>query len=58
LGHPCKFQRVSRLGSFTARHSGIRRQPNVSAGRPSLWALAHISSGKYNYGDGDDDDAI
>jgi len=20
LGHPCKFQRVSRLGSVTARH--------------------------------------
>jgi len=52
LGHPCKFQRVSRLGSVTARHSSNRRQPNFavlnrghhlySAGRSSRWALAHI----------------
>jgi len=44
--------RVSRLGSVTARHSGIGRQPNFaalnrgrhlySAGQPSCWALAHI----------------
>jgi len=50
LGHPCKFQRVSRLGSVTARHSSSGRQPNFaalnrgrhlySAGRPSCWALA------------------
>jgi len=54
LGHPCKFQRVSCLGSVTARHSSSGRQPNFaalnrgrhvySAGRPSRWALAHISS--------------
>ena len=25
LGHPCKFQQVSRLGSVTARHSSIGR---------------------------------
>ena len=52
LRHPCKFQRVSRLGSVTARHSSSGRQPNFaafnrgrhlySAGRPSGWALAHI----------------
>ena len=52
LGHPCKFQRDSRLGSITARHSSIGRQPNFaalnrrchlySAGRPSRWALANI----------------
>jgi len=40
------------LGSVTARHSNIERQPNFaalnrgrhlySAGRPSRWALAHI----------------
>ena len=52
LGHPCKFQLVSRLGSITARHSSSGRQPNFaalnrgrhlcSAGRPSRWALAHI----------------
>ena len=52
LGHSCKFQRVSRLGSVTARHSSSMRLPNFaalnrgrhlySAGRPSRWALAHI----------------
>jgi len=52
LGHPCKFQRVSRLGSVTARHSSSGHEPNFaalstgrhfySAGRPSRWALAHI----------------
>jgi len=55
LGHnPCKFQRVSHLGSVTARQSSSERGPNFaalnrgrrlySAGRPSRWALAHISS--------------
>ena len=54
LGHPCKFQRVSHLGSVTARHSSSGREPNFAAlnrgchlysvGRPSRWALAHISS--------------
>ena len=52
LGHPSKFQRVSHLGSVTARHSSSGRQPYFaalnrgrhlySAGRPSRWALAHI----------------
>jgi len=52
LGYPSKFQRVSCLGSVTARHSSSGRQPNFaalsrgrhlySAGRPSRWALAHI----------------
>jgi len=52
LGHPSNFQRVSRLGSVTAQHSGSGHQPNLavlnrahhlySAGRPSRWALAHI----------------
>jgi len=52
FGHPCKFQRVSRLCSVTARHSSSGRQPNFaalnrgrhlySAGRPSRWALVHI----------------
>ena len=52
LGHLCKFQRVLRFGSVTARHSSIGRQPNFAAlnrgrhlylaGRPSRWALAHI----------------
>ena len=54
LGHPCKFQRVSRLGSITAWHSSIGHQVNFAAlnrgghlylaGQPSHWALAHISS--------------
>ena len=54
LEHPCKFQRVSCLGSVAARHSSSGRQPNFaalnrgrhlySAGRPSHWALAYISS--------------
>ena len=52
LGHPCKFQRVSRLGTVIARQSSSERQPNFAAlnigrhlystGRPSRWALAHI----------------
>jgi len=52
LGHPSKFQQVSRLGSVTVRHSSSGRQPNFaafgtgchlySAGRPSRWTLAHI----------------
>jgi len=52
LGHPCKFQRVSRFSIVTARHSSSGREPNFavlnrgchlySAGRPSCWALAHI----------------
>jgi len=52
LGHPIIFQRVSRLGSVTARQSSSGRQPNFaalnrgrhlcSAERPSHWALAHI----------------
>jgi len=53
-GTPCKLQRVSHLGSVTARHCSSGRQPNFvvlnrgrhlySAGRPSRWALAHIST--------------
>jgi len=59
LGHPYKFQRVSCLGIITARHSSSGRQPNFavlnrgcylySAGRPSRWTLAHISSYYYYY---------
>jgi len=57
LGHHCKFQRGSRLGSVTAGHFSSGRQPNFaalnrgrhlySAWRPSRWALAHISSSQY-----------
>jgi len=52
LGHPCKFQRVLRLGSVTAWHCSNGHQPNIaalnrgrhqySAGWPSRWAMAHI----------------
>jgi len=52
LGHPCKFQRVSRLDSITAQHSSSGREPDFaalnrghhlySAARPSRWAFAHI----------------
>ena len=51
LGHLIIFQRVSRLGSVTARQSSSGHQPNFaalnrgrhlcSAGRQSRWALAH-----------------
>ena len=54
LGQSCKFQLDSHLGSVTAQHSSIGHRPNFaalnrerhlsSAGRPSRWALAHISS--------------
>jgi len=53
LGHPCKFQLVSRLGSVTAWHLvvGVSQTAELnrgrhlhSAGLPSGWALAHISS--------------
>jgi len=54
LWHPCKFQLLSHLGSVTAWQSSSERQPDFavlnrgrhlcSAGRPSRWALAHISS--------------
>jgi len=50
LGHPIIFQRLSRLGSVSAQHSGSGRQPNFAAlnrGRQlysSRWASAHISS--------------
>jgi len=48
------FQRLSRLDSVTVRQSSSKRQPNFAAlnrgrhlclaGRPSRWALAHMSS--------------
>ena len=46
LGHPSKFQRVSSLGSVTARQTAAlnRGRHLYSAGRPPRWALAHISS--------------
>ena len=57
LRYLCKFQRVSRLSSVTARHSSSGPQPNFaaldrgrhlySAWRPSRWSLAHISREEY-----------
>ena len=53
FGAPVQISTVSRLDGVTARHSSSGRQPNFaaldrgrhlySAGRPSRWALAHIS---------------
>jgi len=42
LRHPCKFQRVSRLGSVTARHllvgvsQTLRPMPNVMVALPNI----------------------
>jgi len=53
LGHPSYFQWLSRLGSVTARHVVVgvsqtaalnRGRHLCSAGRPSRWSLAHVSS--------------
>jgi len=53
LGNPCKFQRVSRLDSVTARHSSSGRQPSaklcgVEQRAPPIFgrAFAHISSSR------------
>jgi len=43
LGHPCKFQRVSRLCSITARHSSIGRQPNFAALNKGLYSARQPS---------------
>jgi len=47
LGHPCKFQRVWRLGSVTARHSSSGRQPNcgVEQRAPPIFDRATITLG-------------
>ena len=47
MGHPCKFQRVSRLGSVTARHASSGRQPNcgVQQRAPSVVGRAAITLG-------------
>jgi len=38
LGHPCKFQRVSHLGSVTAATSFTGGQPNFARCLPVSWA--------------------
>jgi len=47
LGQPCKFQRVSRLGSVTARHSSSGRQLNcgVEQRAPPIFSRAAITLG-------------
>ena len=47
LGHPCKFQRVLRLGSITARHCSSWRQPNCSVEQrvPPIFGRATITLG-------------
>ena len=44
LGHPSTFQRVSRLGSVTARHSSRGRQPNcgIEQRAPPIFGRAAI----------------
>jgi len=47
LRHPCKFQRVSRLCSVTARHSSSGRQPNcgVEQRAPPVFGRTAITLG-------------
>jgi len=47
LRHPCKFQRVLRLGSVTARHSSSGRQPKLWH-----WAVGatYIRQGGHHFG--------
>jgi len=47
LGHPCKFQWVSRLGSVTARHcsSGRAKLCGVEQKAPPIFSRAAITSG-------------
>jgi len=47
LGHPCKFQRLSRLGSVTVRHCSSGRQPNcgVEQRAPPIFGRATITLG-------------
>jgi len=47
LGHPSKFQRFSRLGSVTARHSSSGRQPNCGVEQrvPTVFGRAAIRLG-------------
>ena len=47
LGHPCKFQRVSRLGSVTVRHASSGRQSNcgVQQRAPPLFGRAAMTLG-------------
>ena len=47
MEHPCKFQRASRLGNVTARHSSIGHQPNFAAlnRAPSVFYRAAITLG-------------
>jgi len=47
LGHPSKFQRVSRLGSVTALHSSNGRQPNcgIEQREPPIFDRVAITLG-------------
>ena len=47
LGHPCKFQRVSRLGSVTARHSSIGVSQTL---RRSTEGATYIRQGGHHVG--------
>ena len=47
LGHPCKFQRLSRLGRVTARHCSSGHHPNFAAlnRAPPIFGRATITLG-------------
>jgi len=45
LGHPSKFQRLSHLGSVTARNSGSGRQPNFAGRAPPIFGRSAITLG-------------
>jgi len=47
LGHPSQFQRVSRLGSVTTRHSSSGHQPNcgIQQRAPPIFGRATITLG-------------
>jgi len=48
LGYPSKFQRVSRLGSVTTRHSSSGRQPNFAALNRGCHHVGHWSTFYYS----------
>jgi len=50
LGHPSKFQRLLRLGSITARHSGSGHQPNFAAlnGGRHLYSAMKLGIGAHS----------
>jgi len=52
LGHPSKFQLLSRLGSVTARHSSSGRQPNFAVLNRGRHLYTCIRQGGHHLGIG------